>query len=157
VLATQRKRKASEISTDECEGDLWPNWVVCQYTWKLFKAGEKPAPEVQLSPKAAAQVARLKAWAEQKVEQEERDMQARREALFQPLPSFAERMQEAQAKRVAQRRSPPPQPQQPSPLPPMHAVANPPQFDPAVLARVAAIKTGARDSPVCVMGLDQSR
>jgi len=40
-----------------------PAWVVCPYTYELWKAGGEPPAHVQLKADAAAQVVRLKFWA----------------------------------------------------------------------------------------------
>ena len=119
------------------ESAMLPIWVVCENTFKLFSVGKKPPPEVQLGPQAAAEVARLQAWAVQQVEQ---DAEPRAAALPAPLA--------------------PPAPPPPPPPPPIQVEAvrptlmPPPSlaalvFDPAVLAQVAAIK--ARASPVSVV------
>ena len=113
-----------------------PTWVVCENTFKLWRVGEKPAPDVMLSPQAAAEVARLQAWAAQQVEQER-----------------APRAAPAPARPTALPKLPSPPRSEPLPLVEVDAVRPTPHphFDPAILARVAAMKSAARASPVSVL------
>ena len=121
------------------EATMVPTWVVCENTFKLWTVGEKPAPEASLSPQAVAEVARLKAWAAQIVEEDE-PCSAPAAAPPKPSPPPS---------------STPPPPQicveavRPTHVPAPSAPVCLRQFDPAVLAQVAAIK--ARASPLSVV------
>ena len=124
LLAWQKKRKGPGEADDE--SDDYPAWVLSPRLFDLYLAGKKPPAEVQLSAKAAKEVKRLKAWA---------------------------LAQDPRAAPAPEQLQPPP----PPPMPPPIAVTALPvpagQFDPAVLARVAAIKnivTG-RNSPSSAM------
>ena len=125
LLAWQKKRKALATTADD-ESDGLPLWVLSPGLFDLYHAGKKPPAEVQLSAKAAKEVKRLKAWA------------LAQDHGAAPAPEQ-------------------PQPTPPPPMPPPIAVTALPipagSFDPAVLARVAAIKnkvTG-RNSPSSAM------
>ena len=138
-MPTQRKRKAFEVEDSEyTDSAMFPNWVVCANTFKLWRVGKKPAPEVMLSPAAAAEVARLQAWAEQEVVKERDECMA---GLTPPAPAQPTPP------------TPPPPPPQQQPLVEVDAVRPTPHppFDPAILARVAAIKSAARASPASVL------
>ena len=124
LLAWQKKRKGPGEADDE--SDDYPVWVLSPRLFDLYLAGKKPPAEVQLSAKAAKEVKRLKAWA------------LAQDPRAAPAPEQ-------------------PQPTPPPPMPPPIAVTALPipagSFDPAVLARVAAIKnkvTG-RNSPSSAM------
>ena len=123
-LPGRKKRKGPGEADDE--SDDYPVWVLSPRLFDLYHAGKKPPAEVQLSAKAAKEVKRLKAWA---------------------------LAQDPRAAPAPEQLQPPP----PPPMPPPIAVTALPvpagQFDPAVLARVAAIKnivTG-RNSPSSAM------
>jgi len=140
VCASQRKRKAYEVEDSEfTDSAMFPPWVVCANTFKLWRVGKKPPPEVMLSPAAAAEVARIQAWAEHEVEKEWGAPRAA-PAPAQPAPPPT---------------SPLPPLPPPQPLVEVEAVRPTPHrpFDPAILAKVAAIQSAARVSPVSVLGV----
>ena len=126
----------SEVDISEEYGDElgWPVWVICDSTFRLWRTGGHPPPEFRLSPAAAAEVARLKAWAKEHEEQEEK------EAAW-PKPTACQQHGKRPPSQVQLQ---PLQPLQPAQMPPVIVEAlRPTQFDPAVLQRVAAIKKGA--------------
>ena len=144
LLNAQKKRMLSDVDIGEEHGNElgWPVWVMCDSTFRLWRTGGHPPPEFRLSPAAAAEVARLKAWAK------EHELQEEEEAAWpKPTPR-----QQHEKRPPSQRpwQLQPPQPPQPPQMPPVTVEAlHPTQFDPAVLQRVAAIK--ARASPTCVV------
>ena len=142
LLNAQNKRMLSDVDIGEEYGDElgWPVWVICDSTFRLWRTGGHPPPEFRLSPAAAAEVARLKAWAKEHEEQEE-------EEAAWPKPTTR---QQHGKRPPSQLQLQPQQPPQPPQMPPVTVEAlHPTQFDPAVLARVAAIQ--ARASPTSVV------
>ena len=74
----KKKRKLADVDLEEFRDEIgWPVWIVSENTFRLWRAGRSPPAEVRLSPQAAAEVARLKAWADEQVEEEARPSSSR--------------------------------------------------------------------------------
>ena len=75
AAASEEKEEETESSTDR------PVWVVCPYTFDMWKRGLELPAHMQLSPEAAAQVMRIKYFAKAQAEQPE---------MVGSIPSVAE-------------------------------------------------------------------
>jgi len=127
----QKKRQLEGADPNELTMNGAPAWVISFELADVWRRGEVPPPEVQLSKAAVAQVKRLKEWAvRRRTEAIERDARARAVAAYI----------DQECENLGIDNLPPPQPQpRPEPQP-----AAPTQFDPAVLARAAQLANGPR-------------
>ena len=119
------KRKAEAAEPDELDdGGLGPpSWIISFELFKLWQKGELPPPEVLPSKAALAEMNRLKDWGRRR-EKELIDSEPS-EPTSSPLVS--------------------PQMQQGHDAAPIYVYPrSPTQFDPAVLARAAALANGPR-------------
>ena len=114
-----------------------PAWVVSRDALEMWKAGMEPPASVQLSAAAAAEVWRLRAWATGA------RLKAPRMAVATPAPVV--RKQPRVAAKTAVRAPTDSGSQFSQRVQLVHEVqaGPPPVFDPAVLARVADIKSRA--------------
>ena len=114
----KKKRKLADVDLEEFRDEIgWPVWIVSENTFRLWRAGRSPPAEVRLSPQAAAEVARLKAWADEQVEEEERPTSSRVRVQAPPPPPL------------------PPPPHLPVQVKALHPAMV--QFDPTMLRTVA--------------------
>ena len=134
-----KKRAFEHLLAEEDPEDM-PTWVVSQDAAVMWKAGLEPPPSVQLSATAAAEVWRVRAWASSARAKTVAPTVAaaavpRKRTTTERVPAHAPAGARASTSgSVMQKRVQSVLEQQAGP---------PLQFDPAVLAHVAAIKAGA--------------
>ena len=135
---SQVKLKRKAEGKEEERLSSRPAWVVDHNLCTLWSEGldEEMIPEeLRLTADAKAQVKRLQMWAEEQVAQVEQEQQGQQEQPLPPPPAPLPTVPTVAAAAFV------------SPLPVARVPVAPMRFDPAVLAQVAALKSGPRVGP----------